>query len=103
MTRRFNTRRSLSRLVSVQGAIFVVCLINFIVRAIEVDRIDREIRATGFAPEHWSPAQVMIEPFLLLAAGAFLLINRWWALLLSLLASARVIYSLGLFVLDRRA
>jgi hypothetical protein len=94
MMRTFNARGFLRRLVTVQGAIFIVCLINFIVRAIEVNRLDREIRAYGYV-EHWYPAQIMIEPFLLLVAGGLLLFNQWWTLLVSLLASARVVYSLG--------
>jgi hypothetical protein len=94
MTTTFNARRLLNRLVTAQGLIFIICLANFIVRAIEVERLDREIRAYGYV-EHWYPGRIMQDPFLLLIAGALLLFNRWWALLLSLLASVRVVYSLG--------
>jgi hypothetical protein len=95
MTHKFKLRRLLRRIATVQGAIFLICLINFIVRGIEVDRLDREIRAYGAYAQHWYPGRIMLDPFLLLVAGALLLFNRWWALLISLLASARVIYSLG--------
>src|SRR6185503_5872627 len=94
MTIKSKARQILRSLVTVQGLIFIICLINFIVRGIEVDRIDRQMRAYG-GGEHWYPGQIMIEPFLLLVAGGLLLFNRWWALLVSLLASARVVYSLG--------
>jgi len=90
----FNARRLLNRLVTPQGLIFIICLVNFIVRAIEVDRLDREIRAYGYV-EHWYPGRIMVEPFLLLVAGALLLFNRWWARLVAVLASVRVVYSLG--------
>ena len=94
MTTTFNARRLLNLLVTAQGLIFVICLVNFIVRAIEVERLDREIRAYGYV-EHWYPGQIMVEPFLLLVAGALLLFNRWWALLVAVFASVRVVYSLG--------
>jgi hypothetical protein len=35
---------------------------------------------------------LMVEPFLLLGAAIGLLINRWWSVLLALLATMRVIY-----------
>ena len=94
MTRTFNVRHLLGRLVTVQGVIFIICLINFIVRGIEVNRLDREMRAYGYV-EHWYPGQIMIEPFLLLIAGGLLLFNQWWGLVISLLASVRVVYALG--------
>jgi hypothetical protein len=94
MTIKSKARQLLRSLVTVQGLIFIICLINFIVRGIEVDRLDREIRAYGYV-EHWYPGRIMVEPFLLLVAGGLLLFNRWWALLISLLAAARVVYSLG--------
>ena len=94
MTATSNLRRWLSRLITVQGLIFIMCLINFVVRGIEVDRIDRQIRASGYV-EHWYPGLIMLDPFLLLVAGTLLLLNGWWALVLSLLASVRVLYTLG--------
>ena len=94
MTTTFNARRLLNRIVTTQALIFIVCLVNFIARAIEVERLDREIRAYGYV-EHWYPGRIMVEPFLLLVAGALLLFNRWWALSVAVLASVRVVYSLG--------
>src|SRR5688572_15635831 len=94
MTRAYNIRRLLSHLITVQGAIFLICLINFIVRGIEVDRLDRKMRTYGYV-EHWYPGLIMLDPLLLLVAGALLLINRWWALLVALFSSARVVYNLG--------
>jgi hypothetical protein len=52
------------------------------------------MQAYGYV-EHWYPGLMMVEPFLLLVSGVLLLFNRWWSFLLALLASARVIYSLG--------
>ncbi len=94
MKTKLNSRLLLSHFLNVRGVIFAVCLGNFIVRCVVVHRLDREMRAYGYV-EHWYPGLVMVEPFLLLASGVLLLFNRWWSFLLALLASARVIYSLG--------
>jgi hypothetical protein len=75
--------------------IFGICLLNFIVALVNVVRIDREIGASGYIVGHWYPGAVMMEPFLLLVSAISLLINRWWSLLLALLLSGRVVYSLG--------
>ena len=94
MKAKLNSQWLLSHFLNVRALIFAVCLGNFIVRGVEVDRLDREIRAYGYV-EHWYPGLMMVEPFLLLVSGVMLLFNRWWSFLLALLASARVIYSLG--------
>jgi hypothetical protein len=43
----------------------------------------------------WDPTIVLIEPIILLAAVVGLLFNRWWSLLIALLASGRIVYILG--------
>jgi hypothetical protein len=94
MKTKLNSRWIFSHFLNVRGLIFAVCLGNFIVRGVVVDRLDREMRAYGYV-EHWYPGLMMVEPLLLLVSGVLLLFNRWWSFLLALLASGRVIYSLG--------
>lgn len=89
-----NARRLLWWLLNPRTIVFAICLVNFIVSLIDVVQIDRQMRAYAYV-EHWYPARVMVEPFLLLAAGIALLSTQWWSLLLAGLASARVIYTLG--------
>jgi hypothetical protein len=85
----------LGSFMNLRAIIFVINLLNFVANFIRVRRIDTEIRATGFYPDHWNPTALMIEPFLLLAAAIGLLINRSWGSAVALLASGRVIYTLG--------
>src|SRR5258705_3067387 len=92
MKAKLNSQWLLSQFLNVRALIFAVCLGNFIVRGVEVDRLDREIRAYV---EHWYPGLMMVDPLLLVVSGVMLLFNGWWSFLLALLASARVIYSLG--------
>lgn len=65
------------------------------VRQVELESQARMKQGIWPYPHHWNPLAVMCEPFLLLAASAFLLIGRWWSHLLAILASGRVIYTLG--------
>ena len=52
------------------------------------------MRSYGYV-EHWYPGLILVAPLLLLAASVAMLVTRWWSLLLAVLASARVIYTLG--------
>jgi len=76
MTAKLNSQWLLSHFLNVRALIFAVCLGNFIARGVEVDQLDREIRAYGYV-EHWYPGLMMVEPFLLLVSGVMLLFNRW--------------------------
>lgn len=45
--------------------------------------------------DHWNPAAIMLEPFLLLLASALLFSSKGWGYLLATVVSGRVIYVLG--------
>ena len=85
--------------VNPRGVIFALCLIN----AVAVGVMDFvNIRQWDLANptgslggvSHTYPV-LTVEPFLLLGAAIGLLINRWWSVLLALLPTVRVIYSVG--------
>ena len=64
------------------------------IRTVELEA--QAARAAGYwSYEHWNPLAVLLEPLLLLVAVVSLIVNRWWSLLLVLLASGRVVYLLG--------
>ena len=93
-------RKVLAHFLQPKAIISAVSVINIIWHVTWVRRVELEIEAsmdTGHwpYPAHWNPVAVMFEPFLLLAAALGLLINRWWSVLLALLASGRIIYLLG--------
>jgi hypothetical protein len=97
-------RQILSQSLKPKFILFAGSVINVIWHVTWVRRVELEIQAkigTGHwpYPAHWNPAAVMWEPLLLLAAALGLLINRWWSVLIALLASGRVIYLLGLLPL----
>ena len=95
MTETLNKPPKLALFRKPKVIIFVLCLIAFLVSLNHVAQIDRDIRASGFAPGHWSPGAAMREPSLLLLAALSLLINRWWTVVLATIGSAHVIYALG--------
>ena len=78
-----------------------VALLNFMLCLMYVRKVESEFRAMEKEwgqytySEHWNPTAVMYEPVLLLIASLSLLLGRWWSYLLAMLASGRVIYTLG--------
>ncbi len=83
-----------------KAVLFGICVLNFLLSLMYVRKVELEAKAAiaaGFwgHTEHWDPVAVMWEPFLLLLAAVGLLANRWWSLLLSLVAATRVVYLLG--------
>jgi hypothetical protein len=92
-------RRLPAHFLQPKSIIFLVSIINVLWHLIWVRRVALEqvSAATGHWPyaAHWNPLAVMFESFLLLAAGTGLLIDRWWTVLLALLASGQVMYLLG--------
>ena len=95
MNREPHSYRWLRHLVDPKSIIFGVCLVNFAVMLIHVYGIDRKIKASGYIAGHWYPGAVMVDPFLLIIAGTCLMVNRWWSLMVALLLSGRVVYSVG--------
>jgi hypothetical protein len=95
MNRQPHGHRWLRYLVDSKVIVFGVCLVNFIAILVQVYQVDRRIKASGHLVGHWYPGAVMVDPFLLILSGLGLMMNRWWSLIVTLLLSGRVAYSLG--------
>lgn len=95
MNREPYLHRWLRYLVDPKSIIFGICLVNFAAMLVQVYRVDREIKALGYIVGHPNPGAVMVDPFLLIIAGTCLMVNRGWSLIVALLLSGRVVYSLG--------
>jgi uncharacterized membrane protein len=72
--------------------IFGFALLNFLTVLIYVVRYQQEF---AIVSDHWNPVKVMYEPALLLLAAALLLPEKLWGYLISIVATARVVYVLG--------
>jgi hypothetical protein len=79
--------------------IFGICLLNvlavFVLTLMRIRELERVRQTTGFSLTHAYPTGIMVAPLLLLGAAGALLINRWWSVLLAMLMSIRVIYTMG--------
>jgi hypothetical protein len=90
----------LAHFLQTKSIIFLGSVINLLWHLMWVRRVALETQARMASSHwpysaHWNPVAVMFEPSLLLAGGIGLLVNRWWSVWLALLASGRVMYSLG--------
>lgn len=92
-------RQVLTQFLKPKLVIFAASVINLLWHLRWVWRVELEIRAateSGHFPwGHWNPVAVMFEPVLLLVAALGLLFNRWWTVMIAMLASGRVIYRVG--------
>jgi hypothetical protein len=82
--------RSLSTTVAILIVISVVNVMGMFIRGYLAEL---ELRNAGFSISHWSPYRA--ESVLLVFAATCLIGNRFWILLLSILASGSVLYLLS--------
>jgi hypothetical protein len=79
--------------------LFGICLLNviavFVMTLVRIRELERVPQATGFPVPQAYPTGIMVAPLLLLGAAICLLINRWWSILVAMLMSMRVIYTMG--------
>jgi hypothetical protein len=73
--------------------LIVISVVNVVAMFIRGYLAELELRNSGFSISHWSPYRA--EPVLLVVAAACLIGKRFWILLLSILASGRVLYLLS--------
>jgi hypothetical protein len=99
MTESFHKSRRFKSFVNPRTMIFGICLLNvlavLVVTLVRIRQLESVRQATGFSLTHAYPTAIMVAPLLLLGAAVGLLINRWWSVLLAMLMSIRVIYTLG--------
>ena len=82
----------LRSLVDAKAIIFGVAVLNCLAILTHLTQYKRQFPVPS---DHWNPARIMHEPFLLLLASALLLTRKWWGYLLAIVVSVRVIYVLG--------
>jgi hypothetical protein len=82
----------LRSLVHAKAIIFGVAVLNFLAVVTQLVQYKRQFPVPS---DHWNPAAIMQEPFLLLLASALLFVSKGWGYLLALALSGRVIYVLG--------
>ena len=86
----------LRRLVNPRLVALCVCVVNLIFIIARVVRLEREFNpGPNDYTVGWDPTVILIEPIILLIAAIGLVFNRWWSLLIALLASGRIVYVLG--------
>jgi|SRR5215471_6268926 len=86
----------LRRLIDPKVVVLCVCAGNFISMVAQVIKLERDFNpGLNDYIGGWTPTVLLVEPMILLVAAVCLLINRWWTLLIALLASGRIIYTLG--------
>jgi len=84
------------RLVNPSLVTLCVCVGNLIIMIARVVRLEREFNpGPNDFTVGWNPTVILIEPTVLLIAAIGLVFNRWWSLLIALLASGRIVYDLG--------
>src|SRR5436309_9551798 len=86
----------LRRLLNPKTVVLGVCVGNLIFMIARVVRLERDFNpGPNDYTIGWDPTIILIEPIILLIAAVGLLFNRWWSLLIALLASVRILYTLG--------
>lgn len=91
-TEKSRVKYFLSSLVDVKAIIFGVAVLNFLAVLTQLTQYKRQFLVPS---DHWNPAVIMHESFLLLLASALLFTSRGWGYLLAMVVSGRVIYVLG--------
>jgi hypothetical protein len=71
----------------------VISVVNFVVMLVRGYQAELEMRNSGFFLSEWSPYRG--ESLLLIIAALCLISTRLWILILSIVASGRVLYVLG--------
>jgi hypothetical protein len=96
MTGEAHKHNLLRRLANPRLIILCICLVNLLFMIARVRRMERDFNP---GPNDyivgWDPTVILIEPIILLVASVGLLVNRWWSLLIAVLASGRIVYALG--------
>lgn len=82
----------LRSLVDAKAIIFGVAVLNYLAVLTQLIQYKRQFPVPS---DHWNPAAIMHEPFLLLLASALLFTSKGWGYLLAVVVSGRVIYVLG--------